>query len=159
MRTMSKEAAQAEGSDNFSLMCWPWGPSLTTPGLHLSTPGFAPTSTSCHHLTSVAATKSVFPGSAPPSEPFLNISTQSHAVLDCSLLFIMCFDSRLLTKSTPWVCLSRNHRQSRVEGWPTESLNKHMLVDLSLVKDTTIISSGAFFIGLLQGERKIPPRA
>jgi hypothetical protein len=34
-----------------------------------------------------------------------------------------------------------------------------MLVDLSLVKDTTIISSGAFFIGLLQGERKIPPRA
>ena len=33
-----------------------------------------------------------------------------------------------------------------------------MLVDLSIVKDTAILSSGVFFVGLLRGGKQIGPR-
>lgn len=95
------------------------------------------------------------PGTPPASESFLDISTQCHAAPACSPIFLVCLDSNLLTKSTPWVCLSRHRLQSGAKGRPTESLNKHMLVDLSIVKDTAIISSRAFFVGLPQGEKRV----
>lgn len=147
-----------ERRGHWPLLCLPHGPGgfvLTTPDVQLfhrqewPTFSFLPCPVLLSSLTPWP------PGTLPSSEPFLDISTQGHAVPACSPIFLVCLDSSPLTKSTPWVCLSRHHLQSRAKGWPTESLNKHMLVDLSILKDTAIISSRAFFVGLLQGEKQI----